>query len=299
MTREEGVTQVCVGLSTQVPLPPSGTLSSFLKSFLLFYIWKGNEGVEECHFQHYLLGLTAEACFLSPRTPAPKRHCSSTAVFLAPQNGSLCAACPGPQGCPHMTAGRDQWRREAQKKWNLSCLQRLGQDPRDACVPPLRTACVQLAETMWTSSTASRAFHQVRQGLGREALPVHTPCPGPPCLAAGMSGQKGPGCAGGDSTEETMDVSGPAQEQETFSIQPGNPGQRWTHLANVKGRSERDGMRRPRSEGLSAENPLGTTRFPSHSEVGAGGEGAGVFPLLAEGRHLAEGLRLGPERGRG
>ena len=61
---------------------------------------------------------------------------------------------------------------------------RLGQDPRDACVPPLRTACVQLAKTMWTSSTASKAFHQVRQGLGWEALPVHTPCPGPPCLAA-------------------------------------------------------------------------------------------------------------------
>ena len=32
-----------------------------------------------------------------------------------------------------------------------------------------------------------------------------------------MSGQKGPGYAGGDSTEETMDVSGPAQEQETSS----------------------------------------------------------------------------------
>lgn len=26
MTREEGVTRVCVGLSTQVPLPPSSTL---------------------------------------------------------------------------------------------------------------------------------------------------------------------------------------------------------------------------------------------------------------------------------
>ena len=97
---------------------------------ILFYIWKGNERVEEeCHFQHYLLSLTAEACFLSPRTPTPVRHCSFTAVFLAPQNGSLCAACPGPQGCPHMTAGRDRWGREAQKKWNLNCLHALGRIP--------------------------------------------------------------------------------------------------------------------------------------------------------------------------
>ena len=43
------------------------------------------------------------------------------------------------------------------------------------------------------------------------------PLPG----CSGMSGQKGSGCAGGDSTEETMDVSGPAQELETSSIQPG------------------------------------------------------------------------------
>lgn len=56
---------------------------------------------------------------------------------------------------------------------------------------------------------------------------------------------------------------------------------------NSFNKRQRGGMQRPRSAGLSTENPLGLAHALSRSQVGAGGEGAGVFPLLAEGRHLA------------
>lgn len=64
-------------------------------------------------------------------------------------------------------------------------------------------------------------FHRLQtlppsQARAWKRVPVQTPSVlFPQCCS--KTGQKGPGFPGGDSTEETMDVSGPAQEQETSS----------------------------------------------------------------------------------
>lgn len=64
-------------------------------------------------------------------------------------------------------------------------------------------------------------FHRLQtlppsQARAWKRVPVQTPSAlFPKCSS--QTGQKGPGFPGGDSTEETMDVSGPAQEQEPSS----------------------------------------------------------------------------------
>lgn len=94
--------------------------------------------------------------------------------------------------------------------------QRLEQDPRDAlshlkeqraCYQPRQ--CGRLPRNPSPSTKLGKCLEK---GPSPNTVPS-APFP----KRSGMSGQKGPGYAGGDSTEETMDVSGPAQEKETSS----------------------------------------------------------------------------------
>lgn len=84
------------------------------------------------------------------------------------------------------------------------------------CLNPTLKNSMQLAKTMWTCSTRSQPFHKLGRGLEKGPSPKtvsRVPLP----KSSGRSGQKGPGFPGGDSTEETMDASSPAQEQKTSS----------------------------------------------------------------------------------
>lgn len=84
------------------------------------------------------------------------------------------------------------------------------------CLNPTLKNSVQLAKTMWTCSTGSQPFHKLGRGLEKGPSP-NTVSSVPLPKSSGRSGQKGPGFQGGDSTEETMDASSPAQEQKTSS----------------------------------------------------------------------------------
>lgn len=171
---------------------------------------KRNELKRKCHFQRSPLRLIAEACFC-PQVLQPLRHCCFTAVFLVPQNGSLCTTCLGPQGWPHMTAGHDQYPAKVQSKLPPSLEQ-----GSQRCLYLTLKSSMQLATTTWTCSAGSEPFHQVRQGLGKGSQSKHrAQCPTP--QMQWHECPEGPCFPGGDSTEETMDVSGPAQEQETSS----------------------------------------------------------------------------------
>lgn len=153
---------------------------------ILFYIWKGNQRVEVLRRSFPTLPPQPHWCGLLfvPKDSNPCETLLFHGCLLSPTKWLPLCRLPRTPRLPTHDGGSWSVKKRGSEKVESKLPPRLGQDPRDACVPPWRTACVQLAETMWTSSTASKAFHQVRQGLGREALPVHTPCLGPPCLAA-------------------------------------------------------------------------------------------------------------------
>lgn len=145
---------------------------------------------------------------------------------------------------------------------------------------------MQLAETMWTPSTDYRPFHQVRQGLGKGVQSKH-PVSSSPNAVARLARKALASQVETVRKRQWMSPAPPKNRKPPPAREPGpatnsfgkrqrGKGKRWDAKTEVR-RFER---RKPTRTG--SPPPL------SHSEVGAGGEGAGVFPLLAEGKHLAE-----------
>lgn len=92
------------------------------------------------------------------------------------------------------------------------------------------------------------------------------------------------------STEETMDVCGPAQEQETSGS--GTRAKDELIRQTSKGK-QRDGMPKPRSEGFGRRKPTRTGWLPSRLEGGSGRGRDGGLSFVSRGEALRRGLTVG------
>lgn len=153
---------------------------------------------------------------------------------------------------------------------------------------------------MWTPCTGYKPFHQVRQGLGKGGFQSkHPVASSPKCCS--NTGQKGPGSPGGDdSTEETMDVSGPAQELEASSSSGTRASEELIRqTSKEEGAGGKGGMQRPRSEGVSAENPLALVHPPLAFRGGRGRGRSRGLSFVSGGEALRGGLAAGAWAGAG
>lgn len=121
-------------------------------------------------------------------------------------------------------------------------------------------------------------------------VPVQTPSAlFPKCSS--KTGQKGP-ASQVEIVKKRQWVS-PAPSKNRKPPPAWNLGQRRTHLANVKGGRQRGGMQRPRSEGLSAENPLGLRHPPFCFQRWVQKGKQQGLPFVSRGKALRRGLTAG------
>lgn len=140
---------------------------------------------------------------------------------------------------------------------------------------------------MWTPSINPNPYTKLSKGMIKGPCSKTLPCaPSPKC--SGMYGKKGPSFPGGDTTEETMDVSGPAQEQETSFCK--GTGARDELIWQTSKRDVKKVGCKDRGPKVWAQKTHSGWLLVSLELRGGRGEGGGDgVSLLAEGRHFEEG----------